>query len=235
MVKVVTCVRRTVGAGWALLSGSRLFTAFQPGRRKAWTAPAKAAALCLFIVAQAAAADGVPQNGPPTPDDGASGGRTRYLTPEDPHGWIKPLDEIDVFPQPSDGPLPADCSANLFVPAGTPGAEATLAGRWQPTAFYWLPSEVAFQPLYFDDVPLERYGQSVCPVIQPVLSGVHFFGMFPIMPYKIGVDRTHDCISSLGYYRPGSAAPCVRQRLPWETDAALIESGAWVGLIFLLP
>ena len=54
-------------------------------------------------------------------------------------------------------------------------------------------------------------------------------------PYKLGVDRTHDPIYTLGYYRPGSPAPYSRQKLPWERDAALFEGGAWTGLLLLVP
>ena len=73
------------------------------------------------------------------------------------------------------------------------------------------------------------------PLVQPWLSGAHFFGMFPIMPYLIGLDRTHDRIYTLGYYRPGAPTPCLGRRLPLEADAAALEAATWLGLIFLLP
>jgi hypothetical protein len=102
-------------------------------------------------------------------------------------------------------------------------------------AFHWAASGLRAQPAYFDDVPLERYGQSVCPAAQPFLSAARFFGTFPLMPYKMGIDRTHDPVYTLGYCRPGSPAPCLYQRLPIERDATLLEAGAWIGFIFLLP
>ena len=72
----------------------------------------------------------------------------------------------------------------------------------------------------FDDVQLERYGQSRCPTLQPVLSGAHFFGTMAIMPYKMGLSGPFEMTSNYGYYRPGSPTPCVGRRLPWEWDAA---------------
>jgi hypothetical protein len=110
-----------------------------------------------------------------------------------------------------------------------------LPHQFACTRFCWAAPEMAYQPLYFDDTPLERYGQSVCPGLQPLLSGAHFFAMFPLMPYKLGLDGPCEPVYNLGYYRPGSDAPCVRQRLPWDTHAAMLEAGTLTGLGFLLP
>lgn len=41
------------------------------------------------------------------------------------------------------------------------------------------------QPLYFEDSNLERTGRSAGPVVQPLLSGVHFFGSVGIWPLKV--------------------------------------------------
>lgn len=112
----------------------------------------------------------------------------------------------------------------------------SYAGRaWPTMEFSWEPSELVFQPPYWEHTPLERYGQTRHPRLQPVLSGLHFFGTFAIIPYKMGIDGPHDHISTLGYYRPGSPTPCLRQRLPWEWNAALLEAGAWTGMVFILP
>lgn len=125
---------------------------------------------------------------------------------------FKPLQSIQVNVAPSNGALPIDCSAELFLPAEC-SPEADCGQReWLQTEFTWAASELAHQPLYFDDVPLERYGQTIKPAIQPVLSGVRFFGVLPIMPYKLILDRPFDCVSTLGYYRPGSPTPCTGQK-----------------------
>ena len=144
-----------------------------------------------------------------------------------------PLASIRLDADPGIGKVPEDRSVGLF--SGPEGVAAGQPVRHTPGVLHWAPSNLACQPAYFDDVPLERYGQSVCPVAQPILSGAHFFGMFPIIPYKMGIDRTHDPIYTLGYYRLGGEAPPVRQRLPFELDAAMFEAAAWTGLIFALP
>jgi hypothetical protein len=101
--------------------------------------------------------------------------------------------------------------------------------------FYWEAPELWHHPLYFDDVQLERYGQSIAPRWQPFFSGAHFFGTLPILPYKMGHQSPRDCVTNLGYYRPGSPTPCVGRRLPWSRRGAWTEAGTWVGLVFLLP
>jgi hypothetical protein len=126
--------------------------------------------------------------------------------------------------------LPDDCSVGLF--AGATGWEMTSPSQRE---FTWAASELYSQPAYFDDPILERYGQTHRPLIQPFLSGAHFFGTFPLMPYKIGLDRTHDHIYTLGYYRPGSPTPCIGRRHRLEADAAGFEAATLLALIFLLP
>jgi hypothetical protein len=155
-------------------------------------------------------------------------------TPEQLSEWFKPLNQIKLRSRPVDGRMPIDCSTQLFY---TPtGQAASVPERhWANSEFNWVASNLAAQPAYWDDVPLERYGQSVCPLAQPGISGVKFFLTFPIIPYKIGVDRTHDLIYTLGYYRPGSPTPPVRQVLPFEWDAAIFEALAVTGMVFILP
>ena len=144
--------------------------------------------------------------------------------------WRKPIKDVKVTNAPPAGELPPDAAKDLLV------EKKPAAGRdWAETQFNWAPTELAHQPLYFDELALERYGQTVAPRLQPVISGAHFFGTFAILPYKMGLDRAHDCVYTLGHYRPGSCAPCVRQGLPFETDAALFEAGTWVALALLLP
>jgi hypothetical protein len=127
---------------------------------------------------------------------------------------------------------PNDCSEGLFLPPRPGIARATNI-----TQFNWQARNFFHRPLYFDDTPLERYGQTKHPLLQPVISGGRFFGTFLVLPYKMGIDRTGDCVSTLGYYRPGSCTPCIRERLlpALEGDAALLEAGTALALIFILP
>ena len=156
----------------------------------------------------------------------------RCFTPQEMRTWFKPIDEIHVSRQPSPGELPEDCSQGLFTP---PCREPFRRAINYRCTFHWVASNMAHQPLYWDDQPLERYGQSVLPLAQPVFSGVHFFATFPVIPYEIGLDGTYDLIYTLGYYRPGDCAPPTRQWLPLDWDAAILEAGTMTGLIFLAP
>ena len=122
----------------------------------------------------------------------------------------KQLSELSLDVSIDDEQLPADCSDGVF-------REIALghdARSWFATEFNWVASDLFAQPAYFDDPVLERYGQTRGPLIQPGLSGVHFFGQFPLMPYKLLVDRPFEKVYTLGYYRPGSPMPCVARRLP---------------------
>lgn len=144
---------------------------------------------------------------------------------------LKPIADISIAIKPKGDVLPVDYAAEVF-----PTSSDSYANRdWAVMPFHWEASELIFQPPYWEHTPLERYGQTRSPALQPIISGAHFFGSFAIIPYKIGIDRTHDHISTLGYYRPGSAAPCVRQRLPFEWDAALMEASFWTGGQFIFP
>jgi hypothetical protein len=128
--------------------------------------------------------------------------------------------------------LPPDPADKLFALLPSPSPRRTT---WVPTQFSWAATEFWHWPLYFDDVQLERYGQMRHPLLQPALSGVHFFGTIPILPYKMGIDRPFDSIATLGYYRPGSHTPVVGRWLPLEADAATFEGLTWMALIFALP
>ncbi|MCY2966255.1 MAG: hypothetical protein NT069_21925 [Planctomycetota bacterium] len=42
-----------------------------------------------------------------------------------------------------------------------------------------------YKPLYFEDANLERYGYSRGGCLQPIVSGVHFFGSVGLAPLKM--------------------------------------------------
>jgi hypothetical protein len=169
-------------------------------------APVRAEDLSRWVwVAQAPQADRASETIPPPqqiPLDCPTLEQLGYRT--------KALSELSLNVEISTEQLPKDCSSGVFQ-------ETVLSqdGRdWFATEFNWAASDLFAQPAYFDDPLLERYGQTRHPLVQPWLSGVHFFGQFPLMPYKIVVDRPFDKIYTLGYYRPGSPMPCVTRRLP---------------------
>ncbi|MDA7979326.1 MAG: hypothetical protein MPJ50_11230 [Pirellulales bacterium] len=126
-------------------------------------------------------------------------------------------------------------------PADTVPDECPLFDEpWQPrhwawVDFHWKASAICHKPLYFEDVPLERYGHSHGMFTQPFVSGAHFFATIPALPYKMGIHHPTDCMYPLGYYRPGSCAPKLLYPLPLSWRGALYQGAASTGMVFLLP
>jgi hypothetical protein len=127
-----------------------------------------------------------------------------------------------------------------FVPCGE--VCGTTRG-WPVNTFTWVASCLCHNPLYFEEINLERYGYgcgcygpccSTC--LQSGVSACHFFGTIPALPWKMAVDCPCECEYALGYYRPGSCPPwrynCCTQP---SCLGALAEGGAATALIFLIP
>lgn len=122
------------------------------------------------------------------------------------------------------------------IPTECTFGDETYDGRnWQPSTLTWKASGVCHKPLYFEEPQLERYGHTTGHVVQPVLSGVHFFGNLVALPYHAGINPPWECQYPLGYYRPGSCAPWLVPPVPLSVRGALWEAGAWVGGIAIIP
>jgi hypothetical protein len=100
---------------------------------------------------------------------------------------------------------------------------------YRKTTFTWKAASVCHKPLYFEDVQLERYGHSAGPVLQPLISGAHFFGNVLLLPYNMGVYTPSECRYALGYYRPGSCAPWVVPAFPLSKRGLTFELAAALG------
>jgi hypothetical protein len=107
--------------------------------------------------------------------------------------------------------------------------------EWPQTTYMWKAAGLCHKPLYFEQVALERYGHSWGPYTQPIMSGVHFFGTLPILPYMMGLQTPNECVYSLGYYRPGNCAPYLVGGMPFTWRAAGFELGAATGIAFTIP
>lgn len=106
---------------------------------------------------------------------------------------------------------------------------------WEPVTFAWKASALCHKPLYFEEVQLERYGHTMGPFCQPVVSGAHFFLNIATLPYKMGINPPNECQYSLGYYRPGSCAPWLLPPVPLSVRGGLLQAGAVTGLVFAIP
>lgn len=138
----------------------------------------------------------------------------------------RPLTEVSLSLDEPQGLLPTDCP--LFE-------DHYLGRSWPELVFHWKASSLCHKPLYFEEVALERYGHSHGPVVQPFISGAHFFANILTLPYQMGLNSPGECVYPLGYYRPGSCAPKLLYPVPISLRGALYEGGVATGLVFLLP
>jgi hypothetical protein len=147
----------------------------------------------------------------------------------------RPLSEVRAELLPASGPTPDDLASEVF--GSLQGAEllADQPRPWAASAFYWQASWLAHYPLCFEQKMLERYGYSYCPLLQPAISGAHFFATIPIIPYKKGLDPHHRFIYELGFAPPAGNSPFLRPRIPLNARGAAYEAGAVTGLIFFIP
>lgn len=127
-------------------------------------------------------------------------------------------------------PIDAEGPKYLALPA-----TGDLESNMPPMYYHWMASNLTHDPLYFEDVSLERYGHQYPECVQPFVSlskfGVQFIGL----PYQMALNPV-DCEQyPLGYYRPGDCAPFLRYRIPFNKKAAATAAGAYTGLIFLIP
>ncbi len=136
---------------------------------------------------------------------------------------------LDVLQRP--GELPKTCFSQL---RSTADSVTPNNCRWQEcNDYHWAASELCSQPLYFEDVSVERYGRTSC--VQSFCSGAKFFGSIAILPYKIGVDPACVPIYTLGYERPGNCAPAVCEQLPFSVRGTVLQTGAVTGVGALFP
>ncbi len=92
-------------------------------------------------------------------------------------------------------------------------------GMWILQNKTWVAPVFCHQPLYFEDIMLERHGHERLPPLQPILSGVRFFTTIATQPYLAYLNPPFRESYNTGNYRPGSAAPGLRQRAPYDKGA----------------
>jgi len=104
--------------------------------------------------------------------------------------------------------VPDDVSHQLL---GASGSDWTQF-RPQQKIFAWAAPDIRYQPLYFEDVALERYGTTAGPYHQSCISAFHFFKDFVFLPHQMRHDFPGSCDHPLGFCRPGNTTPYTIQR-----------------------
>lgn len=92
------------------------------------------------------------------------------------------------------------------------GDEPWVPRHWDAQSFAWEASGLQHQPLYFEDLALERYGHSF-GIFQPAASWARFHAQLIALPYRLLTEPPCDCEYTLGYYRPGDCAPRLYYRI----------------------
>lgn len=93
---------------------------------------------------------------------------------------------------------------------------------------------VNFHPLYFEELSLERYGDSF-GFWQPLLSAACFYGRMPILPYMLVAAPPCTYESSCEFPPAGMPAGDVSCRRPIDLKAAAFEAGVVAAAFLLVP
>jgi hypothetical protein len=149
----------------------------------------------------------------------------------------RPIIEVTTNILPRSPNVPDDVAEARLNELGNVSYDSVLMRHWMGLRYCWDAPVLYHQPLYFEQVNLERYGYGPrhLRAIQPVLSGAHFFATVPTLPYQIASGPLHRAEYALGHYRPGSPAPYRIQYPPLSIPGSLAEAGVIVGLIALIP
>jgi hypothetical protein len=115
----------------------------------------------------------------------------------------------------TEGRLPAPMSLP-FGPDREPG--------WSVKTKHWVAPAYCHQPTYYEDVMHEHHGHERCPPLQPLLSGARFYTGIFFTPYLAYMRPPLRDIPNTGNYRPGSCAPGIRQRAPYDAGAIKVQA-----------
>ena len=107
---------------------------------------------------------------------------------------------------------------------------------WIPLSYSWEAPQLKYNPLYFEDAQLERYGNEI-GILQPFLSGARFYTTIATVPYQMMSEGNSVChtVYDFGYARPGDCVPYALE-VPEFSWTGALTSGGWVyALIVILP
>ncbi len=122
--------------------------------------------------------------------------------------WVtedrKPIGAVGLNITPGKGDMPANVAATAEqqMPSSFEGQRRhTRPLRYM---YGWPASNICHNPLYFEEPGVERYGRTSGPLLQPVVSGLHFYGNVALFPWKMAVHppRSLLCKGSTQYCSP---------------------------------
>ncbi len=147
---------------------------------------------------------------------------------------LKPLRSLSISVKPPTGELPKNTAAAHLDKIPRQVIVMGTSRDWNLVTKEWEAPSVAYNPLYFEEPNLERFGYNY-GVAQPFISAGRFFGRVALLPYMIGAYPLHEERYALGYARPGDNPPYQVEKLPVSGRGAIFQSLAVTGLVFLIP
>jgi hypothetical protein len=106
---------------------------------------------------------------------------------------------------------------------------------WPGICYYYAATGLYYNPLYFEEVNLERFGYGCPCCLQPAASAAHFFACVPALPCLMCTNCPWECNYALGHYRPGSCVPWRRNCVRPNGRRGFGQAGAGMGMVFPLP
>lgn len=167
---------------------------------------------------------------PATPDPESAA--EEVALPDD-DGSLRPIQDLGTDITPPGDNFPDNLAAAYF-PAEEDSDTMGVRRRDVETFVFWDAPGVAHRPLYFEEVNLERQGYKV-PLIQPVLSGAHFFSRVPMLPYLMAAEKHRQQRYTLGHYRPGSQAAYEWYLPRPSVGGGVLQAVTVTGLLFAFP
>ena len=173
----------------------------------------------------------------PTPQPDSAPDVLPGASDDDQDRFARQVTDVPLDIRPPQGALPPDLAADK--------ADENLAQPWGPRGVCardmheliicaCTPWTIGYRPLYFEDIPLERYGRTA-GIVQPGVSAVRFFCTLPLLPYKMTVRPPRSCQWSNGFSRLGDQPPPGYGAMFLRLDAAAVEAAVMAGLFLALP
>jgi hypothetical protein len=207
-------------------------TEFADGEALAYAEPAATAAADSAESAAEYALAGDQGEAITTPPPEFGGAFKPRANESDADRFLRPIDDVPLDIRPTEGAMPEDLAASKFEQQAQP--DPRIDHAVEEVFCSYTPWTICFRPLYFEDVGVERYGQRV-RVLQPAVSGAHFFANVALLPYKMRLRPPRSCVCSNGFSRVGDCPPPCYGDCYWRWDAAVVEAAAVTGFVFILP
>jgi hypothetical protein len=208
------------------------------------------AAVYLAYMAAHADEPTVAEPVPPSPMSATAASTEAVESPASKLWQDRPLGSLKASINPTGGELPTNVAAPRLAEVGMRHYTFGESRPWMLNSYEWEAPATRHLPLLFEEPNLERLGytygcncrgrgrQAVprgADCLQPVVSGVRFFGRIPFIPYMYGYQCACKPVYTLGVDRPGSPVPYRKYMVPLSIKGAIYQAGAITGLVFFIP